>query len=297
MIYLKDASGSGYTPVSTTNPIPVTFASGSAQTFAGFTSTSTGVFTSAATAGLQIYNTSDQTTNYERLQLLFSGNVGYISLAKGGSGTRRQIQFIAGDGIGSGNNSGILISALTTFPAVSIFARLQSMADANFTVLSVGGGGATYAGTSGTNSILSIIPTYNQASGTAANTDLVVTRTETAVGSGAQNLAIFGTTALGDMWKVSNRGKMTMYATNTAGGTTGNQTIDKPTGTVNFAAAATTLTVTNSLCSTASIVFAVIRTNDGTATLKNVVPGAGSFVITLTAAATAETSVGFMVIN
>jgi hypothetical protein len=86
-------------------------------------------------------------------------------------------------------------------------------------------------------------------------------------------------------------------ATNTAGGTTGAQTINKSAGTVNFAAAATTLTVTNSLCTTSSLVFATVRTNDTTATIKNVVPGSGSFVITLSAAATAETSVGFLVIN
>ena len=86
-------------------------------------------------------------------------------------------------------------------------------------------------------------------------------------------------------------------ATVTAGGTTGNQTINKPTGTVNIAAAGTTVTVTNALCTTSSIVFAVLRTNDATATIKNVVPAAGSFVINLTAAATAEVSIGFMIVN
>ena len=86
-------------------------------------------------------------------------------------------------------------------------------------------------------------------------------------------------------------------STITAGGTTGNQTINKSVGTVNIAAAGTTVTVTNSLVTTSSIVLAVIRTNDSTATLKNVVPGSGSFVITLTAAATAEVSIGFVVIN
>ncbi len=92
-------------------------------------------------------------------------------------------------------------------------------------------------------------------------------------------------------------GKLSMSATNTTGGTTGNQTINKPTGTVNIAAAGTTVTVTNSLVTTASIVFAVIRTNDSTATIKNVVPSAGSFVINLSAAATAEISIGFLVVN
>lgn len=98
-------------------------------------------------------------------------------------------------------------------------------------------------------------------------------------------------------FSVSNVGKIEQETTITSGGTTGNQTINKPTGTVNFAAAATAITVTNSLCTTSSTVFAVVRTNDTTAVIKNVVPGNGSFVITLNAAATAETSVGFWVIN
>lgn len=42
--------------------------------------------------------------------------------------------------------------------------------------------------TSGYQGIVSITPTYNQTSGTAANTDLLINRTETAVGSGEQKL-------------------------------------------------------------------------------------------------------------
>jgi len=83
----------------------------------------------------------------------------------------------------------------------------------------------------------------------------------------------------------------------TAAGTTGAQTINKMAGTVNFAAGASTLVVTNSRVSTTSIIFATIRTDDATATIKNVVAASGSFTITLTAAATAETSVGFFVTN
>ena len=43
-------------------------------------------------------------------------------------------------------------------------------------------------GTSGTFYSFSILPFYNQPSGTAANTDLLINRTQTAVGSGQQNL-------------------------------------------------------------------------------------------------------------
>jgi hypothetical protein len=92
-------------------------------------------------------------------------------------------------------------------------------------------------------------------------------------------------------------GTINVTKTITTPGTTGNQTINKLAGTVNIAAAGTTVTVTNSLVNANSIIMATIETNDATAVLKNVVPGAGSFVINLTAAATAETAVSFFVIN
>ena len=86
-------------------------------------------------------------------------------------------------------------------------------------------------------------------------------------------------------------------ATVTAGGTTGAQTINKAAGTVNFAATATALTVTNSLVTANSLIFCELRTNDATARIANVVPGSGTFTINLTAAATAETSCGFFVVQ
>ena len=96
---------------------------------------------------------------------------------------------------------------------------------------------------------------------------------------------------------IESNGKPVYYATNTPSGTTGAQTIIRASGTVNFAAGASSLVVTNSLCTTSSIVFPAVRTNDTTAYIKNVVPAAGSFTINLGAAATAETSVGFFIIN
>jgi len=103
--------------------------------------------------------------------------------------------------------------------------------------------------------------------------------------------------AMNEKMRITSAGGLTLTATNTPAGTTGNQTINRPSGTVNIAAAGTTITVTNSLVTTSSIVFATIRTNDATAVIKNVVPAAGSFTINLNAAATAETSIGFFVIN
>jgi hypothetical protein len=115
--------------------------------------------------------------------------------------------------------------------------------------------------------------------------------------SGGTNALLVQNSTPDDIYKIENDGKISYLATNTAAGTTGAQTINRPSGTVNFAAGATSLVVTNSLCTTASIVLPVIRTNDATATIKNVVPAAGSFTINLGAAGTAETSVGFFIIN
>lgn len=81
----------------------------------------------------------------------------------------------------------------------------------------------------------------------------------------------------------------------TAGGTTGNQTINKYAGSVNFAAAATSLTVTNSLVTTNSVIICTVATNDATMTSCNCVAGSGSFVINANAAATGETRVNFIV--
>lgn len=92
--------------------------------------------------------------------------------------------------------------------------------------------------------------------------------------------------------------KYNLQRTVTAAGTTGAQTINKPAGTVNFAAAATAIVVTDSTAATTSLIFTSIRTADTTCTfVKSVVPAAGSFTITLNAGCNAETSVAFWVTN
>lgn len=92
-------------------------------------------------------------------------------------------------------------------------------------------------------------------------------------------------------------GTINVSKTITAPATTGDQTINKLAGTVNIAAAGTTVTVTNSLVTANSIIMCTIQTNDTTAVIKNAIPAAGSFVINLNTAATAETAVSFFIIN
>jgi hypothetical protein len=88
-----------------------------------------------------------------------------------------------------------------------------------------------------------------------------------------------------------------LLKTITAPGTNGAQTINRPAGTVNFAAAATSVVVTNSLVTTNSIIVATVGTNDTTMKSVAAVAAAGSFTLHANAAATAATRVNFLVIN
>lgn len=170
-------------------------------------------------------------------------------------------------------------------------------------VSTVGGGWMTQGFTvSGTNTAVALMfrGIQGHTSPTGANTVFAAMKH-----NGTTNFTDIAATEIGFQFRnnattiieVNGGGKITNNPTNTAAGTTGAQTINKPSGTVNFAASATTLVVTNSLVTTSSLVFCTVRTNDATAIIKNVVPASGSFTITLNAAATAETSVGFFVIN
>lgn len=99
------------------------------------------------------------------------------------------------------------------------------------------------------------------------------------------------------VFTIANSGDIQILTTVTTAGTTGDQTINKPTGCVNFAIAATDITVTDSFSAATSKIFSSKQTNDATCLIKSVVPGTGSFAIHMTAGCAAETRVCFMVIN
>lgn len=176
-------------------------------------------------------------------------------------------------------------------PSTHAFAAASTITDAAGLAID----GAPIAGTSATITNSSTVYSAGQAVTTGVTNSYGLNIT---ANTGATNNYVYQFVGSGGTLNtLRTDGKISYLATNTAAGTTGAQTINKPSGTVNFAAAATTLVVTNTLCTTSSIVFAVIRTADSTATIKNVVPASGSFTITLGAASTAETSVGFLIIN
>ena len=105
-------------------------------------------------------------------------------------------------------------------------------------------------------------------------------------------------TTITNNYAIKSTGKLGFTFTYTAGGTNGNQTINFPTGSLNIAAAGTTVTLTNNLITTNSVVYPVLMTNDTTATsVKSAVVTAGQVVFTLNAACTAAVQIGFIVFN
>lgn len=119
----------------------------------------------------------------------------------------------------------------------------------------------------------------------------------------AGNAAFAGTlspasNASGSLGSASSKWKQLFIdQTLTPPGATGDVAINKAAGSVRIAPAQFRVTVTNSLCTANSLVFAVVRSNDATAYVKNVVAMNGSFTVNLGAAANAETEIAFHVIN
>jgi hypothetical protein len=101
----------------------------------------------------------------------------------------------------------------------------------------------------------------------------------------------------GSLTVTSITGGFALEKTITAGGTTGAQTINKNAGTVNFAASATSLVVTDSRVTANSVIVATVGTNDTTMKSVQAVAASGSFTLYPNAAPTAETRVNFLVIN
>ncbi len=79
---------------------------------------------------------------------------------------------------------------------------------------------------------------------------------------------------------------------------TGSRTVNKTQGVSAFATATQTITITNSLCTTNSIVYGVLLTNDGTTgALKCIIPASGSFEIRLTSNASGTVKVAWFIMN
>lgn len=147
--------------------------------------------------------------------------------------------------------------------------------------------------------------TFTQASGKAQLNGI----TTTIIGNNASSLRIQGTDVLQttlqtfDLSDAAGAGfgvnTFNFLRTVTTAGTTGNQTINKPVGSVNFAAGASNITVTNSTVTANSLIFVMPQRADGTCSVFQVdqVTGGSFHINSPLGNCTAETRVAFIVTN
>lgn len=169
-------------------------------------------------------------------------------------------------------------------------------------VLQVGSGSTTsagliagYQGVSGYGAIWSTGVTPSTANfALAANATSTILNADNSIQLAIDNSTVPLTVSSNTL---THTGNMVYDKTITAAGTTGAQTINKTTGRVNFAAAATSLVVTNSLATVDSICHVTKATNNATMRLGACVAGAGTLTIYADVAPDAETAVNFTVTN
>lgn len=152
--------------------------------------------------GIALYNTADETTNYERGILAWSSNQFIINAISAGTGTTRNL---------------VLSSVTNTGSSSALSIRRGGTSDTNFTFTASASGSAirsnlrtisSISSTSGTYVEVEITPTIGQTS-TAGYTALLINPTETTTGSGSKLFADFqigGTTR----FSVSNTGDIAM---------------------------------------------------------------------------------------
>lgn len=165
--------------------------------------TGIGLFTNAPThsltlgstsTGIALYNTADQTTNYERGLIQWSGNVLNIKSEKGGTGTLREMRLIS-------------------HGSLKIFGSASSSGDFAFDGSTSGAGSSniktitTFSASSGISTELNLATTISQ-SGTAGYNILLINPTESSTGSGVKRL-ISAQVGSVDKFVVDNTGKVT----------------------------------------------------------------------------------------
>jgi hypothetical protein len=172
------------------------------------------VINNTATAGIRMYNTSDRVTNYERGVFSYNSNVMEIGTEFAGTGTTRSLRIGIGATAGGAISNGCNITFAGSAPLVTINHNSTGITG---DLTSITG---TYQGSSGTQSIFTINPTFNQ-SGTASYEAFAINATETATGSGTKTLfkaAVGGT----NRFVVDNTGATTINSFFSLTNTTGN---------------------------------------------------------------------------
>ena len=217
---------------------------------------------------------------------IVAGNSNQVIIGNGSStGQRSDADFTAANDIVYVNKSGVTANSIS-YPII-----ISNLNGGNPTTAGIGVG-------------IQFKCTQNALTDSVSIGKLRYVATDHALGSEDYSI-IFSSMRAGtmtDQGTLNSLGNLSIVSLNldktiTAAATTGAQTINKATGSVNFAAAATSLVVTNSLVTANSIILCTIGTVDATFTSCSCTAGVGSFTITANAAATAETRVNFLVTN
>lgn len=143
-----------------------------------------------------LYNTSDQTTNYERARHYWSSNTYTIGTEVGGTGTVRNLELKA---------NGVVFRMRPGGSTSGLWEFASGLTSANNVGVNISG---SYTATSGVNPIMAIQPTINQST-TAGYTALLVNPTETTTGSGTKLLADFQVGGVSKA-KIDNTGSQTL---------------------------------------------------------------------------------------
>lgn len=160
----------------------------------------------STSTGIALYNTSDQTTNYERLRLFTSSSTYRLFAEQGGTGQAREIIISALGGITQAlalnvtSANGFVESRGASGTASAIIHRISGALSAS----------------SSTQYGLSVVPTFSQTS-TAGYTALLINPTETTTGSGAKNLIDAQVNGV-SLFRVDNAGQVNTASNLRAGG-------------------------------------------------------------------------------
>jgi hypothetical protein len=143
----------------------------------------------STSTGIALYNTVDQTTNYERVRMYWSGNALNIFTDKGGTGAAREIRMSAINSI----NQGLRLNSDATLGFVQVRTATSIAGSIGLNIT------GTLSSSSGIQYGQTTTPTISQ-SGTAGYTALLINATESSTGSGTKLLADF---QVGGVSKVS----------------------------------------------------------------------------------------------
>lgn len=144
---------------------------------------------------IDLYNTADQTTNYERLRLFWTGNVASIRMQKGGTGSDRSISILEPNGYGwTISNASVATSATINSGSVDTSLRFGGYYQTSTSAVGAfdlynSQAGSEFGASSGVQKVLRLGTDVRQ-TGTAGYTMLDIVAGEITTGSGAKRLII-----------------------------------------------------------------------------------------------------------